>query len=89
MAAERAHVDLDAAGRLRAVDHAEDAVATRERGDSAIGMRRPVEVMTWLTLIARVAGVSAAAKRCTSAAGSWSVGAIAIVSTAMPVRWAR
>jgi hypothetical protein len=37
---------------------------------SAIGMRRQVEVMTWLTLITRVAGVIAAAKRRTIAAGS-------------------
>ena len=49
-------------------------------------MRRPVVVMTWLTLTTRVCGVSAAARRSTMRPGSWSVVAISMRSMATPCR---
>src|SRR5882757_198658 len=55
---------------------------------SAMGIRRPVAEMTWLTLITRVAGVIAAAKRRTMVALSCSSSAIGIRSTTTPWRCA-
>jgi len=50
---------------------------------SAMGMRKPVDVSTWLTLMTRVRGVMAAANRSTMAR-MVSPGRIGIVSMAAP-----
>ena len=63
--------------RLRAVDDAQHTARSRQRGDLANRHAAgPVVVITWLTLMTRVCGVNAAAKRSTMRPGSGSVVAI-------------